>query len=558
MAKKAGTAGANLSEWDYFPPSFRPPVITALDLSYRYDAPQALERAVTRDHETYGSHARQADGSLPPFPMLAALGGDPALYLGFDLPFANRPVRLYLAVAEQEARPAPLSVVWEYRAADGWKPLGVQDETAHLTQPGMVEFLGPSDLALASGPGASRYWIRARLASGDGSRVGLRGVFPHAVWAQHAVTLLNEGLGSSTGRPDLVCRLSRSPVLAGEQIEVREPEIPSAEALQALAEDGEADPVRLTRDPGGRITEAWVRWHGVEHFHLSGPGSRHYAVDRLAGQIRFGNGIRGMIPPAGRDNIRAARYRAGGGRSGNVAAGALAVMKRAIASIDRVTNPVPAGGGSDQEGLEAVATRGPLLLKHRDRAVSAEDYEWLAREASLQVARVRCLPARDAATAGEVRLIILPDSDERMPRPAPGLLRLVQERLDARRIGTADLMLLPPAYVEVSVTAEVVPVSLEEADAVGRRVADRLTAYLHPLRGGPGGSGWPFGRDVYASEVAAVIERIQGVDYLKGLTLHGWAEGEDRAREDGRRVEVREEKGELVASGEHSILMAAS
>jgi len=241
-----------------------------------------------------------------------------------------------------------------------------------------------------------------------------------------------------------------------------------------------------------------------------------------------------------------------------VAAGALAVMKRAIASIDRVRNPVPAGGGSDQESLDAVKERGPLVLKHRDRAVSFEDYEWLAREASLQVARARCLPARDAATAGQVRLILVPDSDEGMPVPSPGLLRLVQERLDARRILTADLRLLSPTYVEVSVAAEVVPVSLDEADVVGSRVADRLTAYLHPLRGGSGGSGWPFGRDVYVSEIAAVIERTDGVDYLKGVALRGLAGGEDRTREDGQRVEVREEGGELVASGAHSITMAAS
>ena len=548
----------SLADWDYVPPSFRPPCIAALGLSYAYAAPQTPERVATQDYETFGASVRQADGTLPAFPMLAALDGEPALYLGFDRPFANRPVSLYLAVVEQEAQSTPPSVVWEYRGADGWKPLGAQDETKHLIEPGTVEFLGPIDLTRSSEPGTSRYWIRARLADGDGSGIALRGVFPNAVWARHAITLQNEVVGSSTGRPDLVCTLSRTPILAGEQIEVREPEVPSAEALQALRADGELDPVQVARDAADRITEIWVRWHGVEHFHLSGPASRHYSIDRLSGEVRFGDGVRGMIPPAGRDNIRAARYQAGGGRAGNVAAGALAVMKRAIASIDRVRNPVPAGGGSDQESLDAVKERGPLVLKHRDRAVSFEDYEWLAREASLQVARARCLPARDAATAGQVRLILVPDSDEGMPVPSPGLLRLVQEHLDARRILTADLILLSPTYVEVSVTAEVVPVSLEAADAVANRVAERLAAYLHPLRGGPGGAGWPFGRDVYVSEIAAVIERTEGVDYLKGVALRGLAGAEDRTREAGGRVEVLDEGGELAASGAHTITMAAS
>jgi hypothetical protein len=557
MTKKVADP-KSLADWDYAPPSFRPPFIAALGLSYAYATAQTLGRVVTQDHETYASAIRQADGSLPSFPMLAPLEGEAALYLGFDRPLANLPFSLYAAVVEQEARASLPSVAWEYRGADGWKPLGAQDETKSLTEPGTVEFLGPSDLARSSEPGTSRYWIRARLADGDGSQVALCGVFPNAVWARHAITLQREIIGSSTGRPGLLCRLSRTPVLAGEQIEVREPEVPSAEALQALAADGDLGPVQISRDAAGRITEVWVRWHGVEHFHLSGPASRHYSIDRQSGEVWFGDGVRGMIPPAGRDNIRAALYRAGGGRAGNVGAGALTVMKRAIASVDHVRNPVPAGGGSDQESQDAVRERGPLVLKHRDRAVSFEDYEWLAREASLQVARARCLPARDAATAGQVRLVLVPDSDEGMPVPSPGLLRLVQEQLDSRRILTADLTLLAPTYVQVSVVAEVVPVSLDEADVVGGRVADRLAAYLHPLRGGAGGSGWSFGRDVYVSEIAAVIERTEGVDYLKGVSLQGLAGGEDRTRDGGQRVEVLEEGGELVASGRHTITLAPS
>lgn len=42
---------------------------------------------------------------------------------------------------------------------------------------------------------------------------------------------------------------------------------------------------------------------------------------------------------------------------------------------------------------------------------------------------------------------------------------------------------------------------------------------MHPLTGGPEGQGWPFGRDVFLSDVAAVLEAVSGVDYVQTLNL---------------------------------------
>jgi len=54
---------------------------------------------------------------------------------------------------------------------------------------------------------------------------------------------------------------------------------------------------------------------------------------------------------------------------------------------------------------------------------------------------------------------------------------------------------------------------------VERRAREALKEFLHPLRGGPAGRGWDLGRDVYLSDVAAVLERVQGLDYVEELTL---------------------------------------
>ncbi len=53
------------------------------------------------------------------------------------------------------------------------------------------------------------------------------------------------------------------------------------------------------------------------------------------------------------------------------------------------------------------------------------------------------------------------------------------------------------------------------------RIKKNLKEFFHPLNGGPdvGEKGWPFGRDVYASEVFQVIEDTDGVDHVEFLDL---------------------------------------
>ena len=48
-----------------------------------------------------------------------------------------------------------------------------------------------------------------------------------------------------------------------------------------------------------------------------------------------------------------------------------------------------------------------------------------------------------------------------------------------------------------------------------------LNKFLDPLVGGPDGSGWPFGRDVYRSEIMRIIDEVPGVDYVASLELIG-------------------------------------
>jgi predicted phage baseplate assembly protein len=286
------------------------------------------------------------------------------------------------------------------------------------------------------------------------------------------------------------------------------------------------DDVRIVSDPRlGRVTEVWVRWQSRPHLFFSGPDDRHYVVERARGRVIFGNGEYGRIPPVGANNIVAARYRVGGGTAGNVPAGTITQLLGSAMIVESVTNPRSADGGAEGETIEAVKRRGPQRLHHLGCALSAADYEALAREASPGVALTRALPATAAngrPAPGWVTVIVVPQSADLQPQPSFELRRQVHEYLRVRMpasVGASRLAVIGPTYLPIGVSAGIVARDISQAGRVEALARDALQRFLHPLTGGPEEQGWPFGRDVFLSDVAALLEAIDGVDFVSELEL---------------------------------------
>jgi predicted phage baseplate assembly protein len=188
-----------------------------------------------------------------------------------------------------------------------------------------------------------------------------------------------------------------------------------------------------------------------------------------------------------------------------------------------VTNPHAAEGGADGESGGEILARGPEALRHRRRALSAADYESLARQASPAVAAARALPVAGAhgrPAPGWVRLIIVPQSQDPQPAVSWELRRRVHAFISARApASVAGIVVVGAEYQPIGVDALVAPRRADEAGVVGDRVRAALLRFLHPLTGGPEGRGWPFGRGVHVSDVAVLLEGIDGVDYVARLTL---------------------------------------
>ncbi|MCL1848307.1 MAG: putative baseplate assembly protein [Clostridiales bacterium] len=435
---------------------------------------------------------------------------DDAFYLGFDRWIPQQPVSLYIDVAPIVQYSWSLSDVppaWECLTAQGWEKVYTVDETDGFDRSGMVRFLAPDALLAKLFNHTEQYWVRVRGVGG----VRLNGIYLNAIPAEQAVSVPREAVGISNGMPDQRFSLRGAPILVGQQLWVREDEAPTA------AERSDTT-VEVRRNPVTLAQENWVLWHEQNSFSISTTRSRHYLLDRDSGEIRFGDGVRGMIPWDG--SPIAASYRYGGGVAGNVAAGAISKLSTKINGVDTVDNPIPASGGADSEGTAEVMDRGPMAIRHRGRGVTAQDIEWLVREAAgASVDRIKCLPGEDGQP---FTLMLLPAEDGLRPLPDGELSHGVRAYLD--RCLPASLPgrtfgIIGPKYITTDLTVAIVPVNHFEGSIIRERAMESLRTFLHPRKGGIEGKGWEFSRNVYLSEVCALLESVEGVEYALASTV---------------------------------------
>jgi hypothetical protein len=508
-----------------------PPALARFTVAYSYQTPSLpLDHCLTLNRFDFDDCTEAAHFGRAAFqPFRPVPDREPAVYFGFDQPLPVGLVSMLAATAETaEAGTAPQASLftWEYRSPVGWSELAVLDESEGFRRTGLVQFIGPPDHVLDSGPDGSLYWIRARLkaATATPSTLPLSGLYLNAVWATNRTSVRREIVARSDGSPRLTLPLQHGGVLPGEVVEVQEWHGTGRE-WESLFRDLPEAAVRLDRDGRDQVTGVWVTWNEKPHLYSSGPRDRHFTVERIEGLLRFGDGDSGMIPPPGAPI--SASYDYGGGPSGNVRAAAVTQLHSAIPFVSEVTNPVAASGGAAAERADlprGVRQRGPMQLRHRGKAVRAADVEWLARDASSEVAAARCLPTtgpEGSGVPGWVTVVIAPWSEEAEPQPSAELLVHVREHL-AQRAPAAiaqHVRVVGPRYVPVSVSTDVVVTDRSAAAEIEDALRRGLARYLHPLLGGPDEQGWQFGETVRLSHVARVIESTPGVDFADELLL---------------------------------------
>lgn len=183
-----------------------------------------------------------------------------------------------------------------------------------------------------------------------------------------------------------------------------------------------------------------------------------------------------------------------------------------------------------------------LTLREANRAVTSADFEKFALEASDhqeklvadfvgRAARAHCVPRRNLEVQDETArneelpnhtsVIVVPeikDINDTKPQPTDRLKQIIAEYLDERRLVTNVIHVVGPRYVTVRVQVTAVrtqdTLAAQDADVL-KPLEAAVRAFFNPVTGGPEGKGWPFGRNVYVSEIYEILDRERTVDYVK-------------------------------------------
>jgi hypothetical protein len=274
----------------------------------------------------------------------------------------------------------------------------------------------------------------------------------------------------------------------------------------------------------------------------SSANQRHFTLEPRLSAIRFGDGRLGQVPAAGAAIM--ADYLSTHGSSGNLGAGTELFFKHQSNRLSQsIRTAIQAGAnlimvsqtettdGKDPTAIAEAHRQAIGILKQRWRAITAEDFETLAKSISTcSVARTQCIPERDLTAEdpdtpriGHVSIIVVPQAADDKPMPTQQCLDDIYALLDERRLITSRHHVLGPHYTTIAISAEIIRHQQAAADSVLANVRARLSEFFHPLRGGPPEfiqKGWPFGRDVHVSEVYHVIEDTDGIDYVNSVSLY--------------------------------------
>ncbi|MCX7570277.1 putative baseplate assembly protein [Tumebacillus sp. DT12] len=548
-------------------PIYLTPKIQDLRLAYRSVEGVAVETLLTQNNMEWVDQTMPAKREQALFqPFYGPGHKHPALYLGFAVPPQKGPIRLYVSLEAQEFTGATPVWDWEYLRRDGaafkWERLKVIDETLGFSRSGTVQFVGPSDLTHSTLFQQDLYWLRAVNRDDAVERRPLTAL--PLIEGLHLNTVSVVQQDSVRGEtPGLVLRdgaeqyvLTRTPVL-GEEIWVEETgEISEREVAALEAED--ASGVRVVRDSEEQVIRVDVRWSPVETFDESGPEDRHYLINRTTGRFAFGDGTHGKKPKPLPERITV-DYKVIAGRRGNVEANAITELQKSIAFIDHVRNPIPAIGGGDREPLEQAMARGPQLVRHRGKGVTVEDFEWLARQAYPDLAKVKCLKgynARMEKVPGHIALVLLSKSGPghlRSFREMKGaVLSYLEARIPNTILGTGRLQVIEPCYLEISIHAHLIARTMDEVVPAEQEALDRLTRFLHPIRGNHDGKGWEIGQPLHVSAFYALLKSVTGIRQVKSLamTVHK-VEGD--ARTELHVEQVAQLPHGIVVSGAHRV-----
>lgn len=452
-----------------------------------------------------------------------------AMYMHFDAAPSGYPVNLYFEV-EGNAYDERV-ITFQYLGKDlekkyAWRDIKVIDRTNALTNSGIISLYIPADLQKMMLFGEEGYWLRViskDLKYNEQTKLPVvNGIYMNAANIVQKETIDNMYFPSSIHEVNKRIILPRGPVLETE-IWINEiATITKFEMSELMTEY--PDRIQIEYDGAGNISEFWIKWCRVDSLEEAESNDRVYVLDHYERSITFGDGHKGKVVPYNENaNIRI-KYSCGGGRRGNISKQNEPNLVTSISYVNSIENIQPACGGSDKHNITVLEKIGPYKLKHRNRAITKEDFENMILEKFAVIKDVKCFPNFDQEgniKSGFVTLVIRPENVENRSYNlllCQEVYHYLAEVTGCELIASKRLYVIPARIIQINATVKIKLQSYEYAATLEKEIINALERYFNS---GRSGGNRKIGEMVNRGELFDLINKIKYVSYVEEINLEG-------------------------------------
>ena len=487
------------------------PVIKNLMIGYSYEGRQMHPEKLKSICGSSFTDLSKKTNSGDPYTIFApSQYAEDALYLGFDAPIEDGPVGIFFKL-EGGVGQKGLKCRFDYSTMREFKRIKVLDGTEGFTHSGIVVFMPPPDFAETEIEGKNRFWLRiVRDQTETSDQIApfmakIEEITLNAVSVINAVRSGEENFYIDEVTAGYSAYLGAVNILDAD-VWVNEKATLISEEMKNLAELHPED-VKIEYDMMGKIVSCFVHWHETEQFPMwddefveerAWDYKRCYRLDRLTGEIFFGDGIHSEIPRVTDDTAFRVSLRISSGEAGNVAQDTLTVMPEEKLFIDSVYNPIRAYGGSNMETVSEALERGADKICSRERFVTAADYKKAVLRFSGVIDKVSIIPGltrdnKEDASALSI-VLLMKDYYEGSFSFHRIEAQLLKHLISGSEISilTNKLHIVEPIFVSVQVTVWTEVMDMDDSFEVQNSIRSVLDLYFDPVKGGMG-NGWEIG-----------------------------------------------------------------
>ncbi|MCT4593117.1 MAG: baseplate J/gp47 family protein [Anaeromicrobium sp.] len=535
------------------------PLIRNLKMTYDYkDNLPKIEKFIcynNLEEEDYYNKLNSSGVTFYPFKDLGYEGN--ALYLLLDKALLNGPINLLFLIDKINNqfiydKKMNFEYLCKNRHMEEWKKAKVYDETKALTQNGIISISSLNNFVKKKLFNEEGYWIRLLFNEDDELMRYVKGIYLNGVWATQQLSINEEYIDFTESTKDIY--LSETPIIDME-LWVNEVDSLSQKEISEILERKDIS-TKITYDYLGTLKELWVKWKPVKHFYHACPDDRVYTIDRLTGNLLFGDGVHGKIPRMDLNKSIYANYKVGGGIIGNMKENTITQLEEPIAFIDRVFNPDKGSLGANTELLEDAIRRGVKSIRHRGQGVTIQDIEDLTKDVSSEIYKVKCIKNIDdnrESKKGDLNLIVLL-KDKILDGMSYTLKDKIEEHLaeglPCNLLSGKKLYIWDPEIAEISLNVSLTVKKNHDKIIVRENLNNLLKKFLDYKAGNYGNRGWDIGEMPRDTAFYSILSEQAGVLNVDNINMSVYIVNKFNKKE----ISIEEalnKKNIIITSGEH-------